>query len=61
MKVIDSNIEKRDALGKPLHTFPHPAQDERTGTVRRFPIRQQFQEFALNPGERRAHTSVVSF
>ena len=25
MKVIDSNILERDAGGKPLHTFPHPA------------------------------------
>ncbi|HEU4806528.1 MAG TPA: hypothetical protein VFS91_12115, partial [Nitrobacter sp.] len=26
MNVIDSNIfEKRDAGGKPLHTFPHPS------------------------------------
>ncbi|MBN8958165.1 MAG: hypothetical protein J0H17_16600, partial [Rhizobiales bacterium] len=23
--VIDSNILERDAGGKPLHTFPHPA------------------------------------
>jgi hypothetical protein len=25
MSVIDSNILERDAGGKPLHTFPHPA------------------------------------
>ncbi|ABE64161.1 hypothetical protein Nham_3431 [Nitrobacter hamburgensis X14] len=25
MNVIDSNILERDAGGKPLHTFPHPA------------------------------------
>jgi uncharacterized membrane protein YhaH (DUF805 family) len=25
MNVIDSNILERDASGKPLHTFPHPA------------------------------------
>src|SRR5690242_2375182 len=25
MHVIDSNILERDAGGKPLHTFPHPA------------------------------------
>jgi hypothetical protein len=25
--VIDSNRLERDASGKPLHTFPHPALD----------------------------------
>jgi hypothetical protein len=25
MNVIESNILERDASGKPLHTFPHPA------------------------------------
>ncbi|HRO00674.1 double-strand break repair helicase AddA [Nitrobacter sp.] len=28
MNVIDSNILERDAGGKPLHTFPHPALEE---------------------------------
>jgi hypothetical protein len=27
MKVIEFNILERDAGGKPLHTFPHPALD----------------------------------
>jgi hypothetical protein len=30
MNVIDSNIVERDAGGKPLHTFPHPALDHLT-------------------------------
>jgi hypothetical protein len=29
MNVIYSNILERDAGGKPLHTFPHPAPDAR--------------------------------
>ena len=28
MNVIDFNILERDAGGKPLHTFPHPALAE---------------------------------
>jgi hypothetical protein len=28
MNVIDSNILERDAGGKPLHTFPHPALED---------------------------------
>ncbi|WP_347263497.1 hypothetical protein [Nitrobacter sp.] len=29
MNVIDFNILERDAGGKPLHTFPHPALERR--------------------------------
>jgi hypothetical protein len=29
MNVIDTNVLERDAGGKPLHTFPHPALAKR--------------------------------
>jgi hypothetical protein len=39
MNVTDSNILERDAGGKPLHTFPHPAlaygPGTRDGSIRR--------------------------
>jgi hypothetical protein len=34
MNVIDSNILERDAGGKPLHTFPHPALRGKTEDCR---------------------------
>jgi hypothetical protein len=57
MNVIDSNILERDAGGKPLHTFPHPALVPRS--ARRWPIRDRF-DTAISPGDPSADQIQVS-
>jgi hypothetical protein len=50
MNGIDSNILEREADGKPLHTFPHPALGfQPRGTMR----------IMKKPGLRRAVSSAV--